>query len=821
VVLVTNTVKSVNALTLPLVDSLVKRSQAKDKGVRLRCTQLLGSILKASAESDEFEIPEEALGRVEVVALTRCADRIPSVRVEACRLLELLQDPSNAADAVTKALLKLLRYDDSKDVRVQACRSLCVTEGTIPELVSRCRDDNDQVRAQVFKELAARVPVALLGADARAALLDQGLGDRNAKVRDAAAAMLQSWLAQAGGDVLALLEGFDVEVYEDVAARAVKALLEMEGGDNVAWPRGDVQDGVTRALVFRVQCEQAKASQREDALDALVADVKSLCALVDAAFAAIAAAYECKDEVAYDAAVFCAKQLLGVAGLVDVQHDQAGRNALATCLLAWLPRACTADELVDAIALALQRALASDSAWLNQAFAVIADLVPPELDADDVAELDVIKRELESLRKRKRDHVLAEEYEQAAALKGQEAELETRRRAIEPSPQADWQPRRVLAVLNGVLRHSKTVSAQTAGALASLIMPGFTCADALVRVQAVEALGLYSLLDAGAAASHGVPALRACVENADEAEHVRVCALKGLFDVLVVHGAAAMAPATATASESAAAQWDALLASFMGFLQHADAAHVAAQGLCKLLFCGRVADARVVQCLMVLLFHPSSESDPRVRQCLAVFFAEYALAAPRNQRIVADMALPTAQAVLRPTPGSMTEAVPAGKLLAHLVYLLAPVGEGRELLLPAFAEGLCREIAADAGFAAVEDAAKVLCTVGLDGADATALARLWAVSNDAANAVDNAKAARWLAKFRVGLEAAGAKEPAAEVKAELDQALAQRMVELGAGPSAGAGRKVKVVSRASQRVPRKPAKLASSDDDDDDDDDDE
>jgi hypothetical protein len=73
-----------DGMLLLMLSSLVKKSLAKDKGVRLRCVQLLAGLL-ASPHKSFAVLPVEMLAKVETVALTRAGDKIPSIRVEAAR----------------------------------------------------------------------------------------------------------------------------------------------------------------------------------------------------------------------------------------------------------------------------------------------------------------------------------------------------------------------------------------------------------------------------------------------------------------------------------------------------------------------------------------------------------------------------------------------------------------------------------------------------------------------------------------------------------------------------------------------------------------
>ena len=53
---------------------------------------------------------------------------------------------------------------------------------------------------------------------------------------------------------------------------------------------------------------------------------------------------------------------------------------------------------------------------------------------------------------------------------------------------------------------------------------------------------------------------------------------------------------------------------------------VAAEGLAKLMLCGRVLSARLLSRLVLLWYNPITEDDNRLRHCLGAFFPIFAFA---------------------------------------------------------------------------------------------------------------------------------------------------------------------------------------------------
>ena len=90
---------------------LLKLSAAKDKAVRFRVIQLVGQMMNALAE--EAEVSDELFESIEEAAVERCKDKVPVVRAWALRALFRLQDPADADDRITKALLRAMAHDAS------------------------------------------------------------------------------------------------------------------------------------------------------------------------------------------------------------------------------------------------------------------------------------------------------------------------------------------------------------------------------------------------------------------------------------------------------------------------------------------------------------------------------------------------------------------------------------------------------------------------------------------------------------------------------------------------------------------------------------
>lgn len=124
---------------------LLKLSAAKDKAVRFRVIQLVGQMMNALAE--EAEVSDELFESIEEAAVERCKDKVPVVRAWALRALFRLQDPADADDRITKALLRAMAHDASKEVRMAAVSTVAPSKHAIRAILERTRDTEPEVSA--------------------------------------------------------------------------------------------------------------------------------------------------------------------------------------------------------------------------------------------------------------------------------------------------------------------------------------------------------------------------------------------------------------------------------------------------------------------------------------------------------------------------------------------------------------------------------------------------------------------------------------------------------------------------------------------------
>jgi hypothetical protein len=283
------------------------------------------------------------------------------------------QDPTDEQDLVCAAYFGLLSGDSSKDVRKFVLASMEVTKVTLPHLLERVRDVNDDVRRFAFKVIAEKVELKLLSIKQRAELVRHGLTDRTPAVKATCAELIASaWLEKAmGGDVLRLLDALDAEAYPDVAelvlaslVRNAKASKQLRALINVHELRAE------SAASLHALCQHYKSTRNESMLDEIMPDGAALTDLLER----------------YAAQPAVALHLLRLIPLADLS-DEAGRQRVHARLLAMLSESFVADEpdeklqsrVVEETLRAMRPLYASEAAFVH---AVLECVSPGTADPD-------------------------------------------------------------------------------------------------------------------------------------------------------------------------------------------------------------------------------------------------------------------------------------------------------------------------------------------------------------------------------------------------------------------------------------------------------
>jgi condensin complex subunit 3 len=220
-----------------LLDLVLQVTQAKDKVVRYRATQIISHVVNTLDSIDD-----ELFHVVRLALLKRLRDKESNVRVQAVlglgRLAEEGDDENEDNDSddedaggVLSKLLQVLQHDPSAEVRRALLLNLPMTPSTLPYILERARDlDGSTRRALYSRLLPALGDFRHLSLTHREKLLRWGLRDRDENVRKATAKLFRErWIEDCAASHRPEVEGEEEQQQPTNTASApnIDALLEL------------------------------------------------------------------------------------------------------------------------------------------------------------------------------------------------------------------------------------------------------------------------------------------------------------------------------------------------------------------------------------------------------------------------------------------------------------------------------------------------------------------------------------------------------------------------------------------------------------------
>ncbi len=698
---------------------LLRLTSAKDKAVRFRVAQLVGRIMNSMAE--EAEVSDELFDAVEVAMLARCHDKVPVVRAMALRALFRLQDPTSASCGITAELLRLMSEDPSKEVRMAAISTIAPSKHAIRAILLRVRDTSPEVRLHALGVLRDKVEMRWLSISQRVSLLEGTLADRTPAVASACADMLcGSWLRKGcNGDVLALIKALDVVSHENVVGLALKTLLTREQPRAlVAKSAKQSWDGLQPEAAFCLRAYLAhlassSSSSAASELESAAPELPDFCAALRRAAAA------CTAGSAEGLASTCTfAHLLRACEHLDMTNEH-GRASLEELLCEQLKCLGTADELLPHLFCALGAACVGEKARFQRLVTeLMAEVEDPlegdEAEATDVAEADArlervqeamfAQARLGELREEVAERVAEEDFEAAAALKKEAAELSEKLAELEAA--GGESPESVLARSARCLRlaalllqaPSLELAAHDIAPLPARFLPALQSPHVEIRELGVKCLGLHCHLSAAHAKSFFPLFVKAAHHDQPR---VQLAALRSILDLLLLHSPAAVlgaaaplapdAEAEAPAEDEAAVELGPLLLPLL--TQPAgELRTTAALGLCKLFHAGALRSDILLSRLVLIYFECSADEAAdaadaaTLSQTLAVFFAALGEHAGIGRTL-----LPAVRSVLGADSGSPDASVPLDRLMSFVLALARPDGDAASALHIELAISLCCE----------------------------------------------------------------------------------------------------------------------------------
>uniref|UniRef100_A0A4W4FVM5 Nuclear condensin complex subunit 3 C-terminal domain-containing protein n=1 Tax=Electrophorus electricus TaxID=8005 RepID=A0A4W4FVM5_ELEEL len=707
--------------------------------VRFRVCQLVNKLLGSLSES--AQIDDDLCERIHEVMLIRVTDKYPNVRIQAALAMARLQDPSNEHCPTIKAYILLLDNDSNPEVRRAVLSCIAPSAFTLPKIYKRTRDVKEKVRKLAYQVLAEKVHIRALTIAQRVSLLHQGLNDSADSVKDVVKTdLLPAWLQLLQGDVLQLLHRLDVENCAETAVSALHALFSMMTTFDELLQNGP------QAL-----CEfiKSKGAEGEELLERLLPEPAIFAEYLYSYLKSVPlmSEEEKADMTQLELVMtkeFIGQQLILLVGCLDTS-EEGGRKRVLAVLQEMLVLPNTPLSLIGQLVQKLVGMLQDDQQRIQIA-EIISDVREPIVSVDDTVDenekrkkqvrLAEVKVRIVESKQALEECISCQDFGRAAELKDSISQLEELRAKISlEASQADHikeqrveknDPETLLKCLTMCAEVIKRMNINrgicpTMNALIeSLILPSVSNANPTVRNMAVVCVGTAALHSRDLANTHLVLLLQ--ITQLDEPK-VRISALRALIDQLLLNGInilqdkstpqPSQAPdlldsidgqATQPSEEDEESPVQSVLKMLSEFLDSeiSELRTETAEGLAKLMYCGRIVSAKLFSRLVLLWYNPVTEDDQRLRHCLGVFLQLYARESRAHQECVEQSFLLSMRTLFNAPVTSPLSEIDTSNVAELFVELTRPSA----LIQPAAIQGasvheslavrLCNEILRDA-----------------------------------------------------------------------------------------------------------------------------
>uniref|UniRef100_A0A8C1NHN0 Non-SMC condensin I complex, subunit G n=1 Tax=Cyprinus carpio TaxID=7962 RepID=A0A8C1NHN0_CYPCA len=695
---------------------LLESHGANSHAVRFRVCQLVNKLLGSLSEN--AQIDDGLCDRIHEAMLIRVTDKYPNVRIQAALAMARLQDPSNSDCPTIKGWYV-------------TCICVLVTSTCLETVIWRLKRLSGEhrkliiTRPNLLPVLAEKVHIRALSIAQRVSLLHEGLSDSADSVKEVVKThLLPAWLRLLQGDVLQLLHKLDVENCAETAVTTLHAVFSMATS-----PDDLLQNGVRlderklipvdsltceNVLYWRALCEfvKSKGNEGEELLEQLLPE------------AAIFAEYLCSitglseeqkaDMTQLEIAMtqeFVGQQLIILVGCLDTS-EEGGRKRMVAVLQEILVMPKTPTSLIGLLVEKLIGLLRDETQKIQMVAEIISDVREPILPISaPVDENEKRRKQLAEVRvqimeakQNLEECISCQDFSRAAVLKDSISQLEELKNqlTLEASQPADSikeqrveksDPETLLKCLTMCAELFKQINIKrgicpTMNALIeSLILPSVSNPNPAVRNMAVICLGTAALHSKDLANTHLVLLLQ--ITQLDEPK-IRISALRALIDQLLLNGLNILQdksapisqapdspdnsngqPEQQTEEESTVQSILKMLSEFLDS-EICELRTETAEGLAKLMYCGRILSPKLLSRLVLLWYNPVTEDDQRLRHCLGVFLQLYSRASRTNQECVEESFLPTMRTLFNAPVTSPLSEVDASNVAELFVELTRP-----------------------------------------------------------------------------------------------------------------------------------------------------
>uniref|UniRef100_A0A8C2H8I3 Non-SMC condensin I complex, subunit G n=1 Tax=Cyprinus carpio TaxID=7962 RepID=A0A8C2H8I3_CYPCA len=702
---------------------LLESHGANSHAVRFRVCQLVNKLLGSLSEN--AQIDDGLCDRIHEAMLIRVTDKYPNVRIQAALAMARLQDPSNSDCPTIKAYVLLLENDSNPEVRRAVLSCIAPSVTTLPKIYKRTRDVKEKVRKLAYQVLAEKVHIRALSIAQRVSLLHEGLSDSADSVKEVVKThLLPAWLRLLQGDVLQLLHKLDVENCAETAVTTLHAIFSMATS-----PDDLLQNGVRKlipvdsltcenVLYWRALCEfvKSKGNEGEELLEQLLPEAAIFAEYLCSYLRSITGLSEEQkaDMTQLEIAMtqeFVGQQLIILVGCLDTS-EEGGRKRMVAVLQEILVMPKTPTSLIGLLVEKLIGLLRDETQKIQMVAEIISDVREPILPISaPVDENEKRRKQLAEVRvqimeakQNLEECISCQDFSRAAVLKDSISQLEELKNqlTLEASQPADSikeqrveksDPETLLKCLTMCAELFKQINIKrgicpTMNALIeSLILPSVSNPNPAVRNMAVICLGTAALHSKDLANTHLVLLLQ--ITQLDEPK-IRISALRALIDQLLLNGLNILQdksapisqapdspdnsngqPEQQTEEESTVQSILKMLSEFLDS-EICELRTETAEGLAKLMYCGRILSPKLLSRLVLLWYNPVTEDDQRLRHCLGVFLQLYSRASRTNQECVEESFLPTMRTLFNAPVTSPLSEVDASNVAELFVELTRP-----------------------------------------------------------------------------------------------------------------------------------------------------
>uniref|UniRef100_A0A673CG51 Non-SMC condensin I complex, subunit G n=1 Tax=Sphaeramia orbicularis TaxID=375764 RepID=A0A673CG51_9TELE len=564
---------------------LLESHKANSHAVRFRACQLINKLLGSMAEN--AQIDDDLFDRIHQAMLVRVTDKFPNVRIQAALAMTRLQQPKDPDCPTINAFMLILENDSNAEVRRAVLSCIAMSPLTLPKVLKRTRDIKENVRKLAYQVLADRVHIKALTIAQRVGLLQQGLHDTSAIIKEVVCSrLLPAWLGRLEGGAIELLHRLDVENCAQTALDTLKAIFKGTPPEELLQNRVQLdnrkvipEDSLTceNVLYWRALCEfiKAKGDDGEEMLEQVLPDVATYA---DYLFGYLKAVPVLSEEQRANfnqlelvmTKEFISQQLIHLIGCLDT-NEEGSRKRMLAVLQEMLALPQTPFSLVSLLTEKLLTLISDDQKRIQTVAEIISDVREPIMEVNQPVDENKRRRQQVQLAEVKvhiletkqalEDCISTQEFNRAAELKDSISELENRRNQIIQEIAESNQPvdkemcsekndpetllrcltmcAELLKQMNIKSRIGPTISAL----MSSLILPSIANAHPGVRNMAVVCLGTCTLHSKDLGKTHMVLLLQ--IAQLDEVK-IRISALRAIIDLLLLFGFELLSDTAAT-----------------------------------------------------------------------------------------------------------------------------------------------------------------------------------------------------------------------------------------------------------------------------------